>query len=41
MTFVINQDGVLQQKDLGTATPQTAAAMTEFNPDQSWTPAQQ
>jgi Protein of unknown function (DUF2950) len=41
MTFVIDQDGVLLQKDLGTATPQTAAAMTEFNPDQSWTPAQQ
>ena len=41
MTFLINQDGVLLQKDLGTATTQTAAAMTEFNPDQSWTQAQQ
>jgi hypothetical protein len=41
MTFIINQDGVLLQKDLGTATTQTAAAMTEFNPDQSWTPARQ
>ena len=41
MTFIINQDGVLLQKDLGTDTAQTAAAMTEFNPDQSWTPAQQ
>ena len=40
MTFIINQDGVLLQKDLGTATAQTAAAMTEFNPDQSWTSAQ-
>jgi len=41
MTFIINQDGVLLQKDLGTTTAQTAAAMTEFNPDQSWTQAQQ
>jgi hypothetical protein len=39
MTFIINQDGVLLQKDLGTATAQTAAAMTEFNPDPSWTQA--
>jgi hypothetical protein len=41
MTFIINQDGVLLQKDLGSATAQTAAAMTEFDPDPSWTPAQQ
>jgi Protein of unknown function (DUF2950) len=41
MTFIINQDGMLLQKDLGTATAQTAAAMTEFNPDPSWTPVQQ
>jgi hypothetical protein len=41
MTFVINQDGVLLQKDLGSATNQTAAAMTEYDPDPSWTPAQQ
>ena len=41
MTFIINQDGVLLQKDFGTATPQTAAAMTEFNPDSSWTVARQ
>jgi hypothetical protein len=41
MTFIINQDGVLLQKDLGSATTQTAAAMTEFDPDPSWTAAQQ
>ena len=41
MTFMINQDGVLLQKDLGSPTTQTAAAMTEFDPDPSWTPAQQ
>jgi hypothetical protein len=36
MTFIINQDGVLLQKDLGKATKETATAMTEFDPDQSW-----
>jgi hypothetical protein len=41
MTFMINQEGVLLQKDLGTATTQTAAAMSEFDPDPSWTIAQQ
>jgi Protein of unknown function (DUF2950) len=41
MTFIINQDGVLLQKDLGAATTQMAAAMTEFDPDPSWSPAQQ
>jgi len=38
MTFIINQDGVLLQKDLGKATTETAKAMTEFNPDPSWSP---
>ena len=41
MTFIINRDGVLLQKDLGPDTAQTAAAMTEFDPDSSWSPAQQ
>ena len=41
MTFIMNQDGVLLQKDLGKATTQTASAMTEFNPDGSWTIAQE
>jgi hypothetical protein len=41
MTFIINQDGPLLQKDLGGATTQTAVAMTEFDPDPSWSPAQQ
>ncbi len=36
MTFIINQDGVLLQKDLGKTTSETAAAMTEFDPDASW-----
>ena len=36
MTFMINQDGVLLQKDLGKNTSQVALAMTEFDPDTGW-----
>ena len=36
MTFIVNQDGVIYQKDLGDATPTAAAAIATFNPDQSW-----
>ncbi len=36
MTFMVNQDGVLLQKDLGTHTTEIATAMTEFDPDASW-----
>jgi len=36
MTFIINQDGVLFQKDLGTTTADAANAMSEFDPDASW-----
>jgi len=41
MTFVINQDGVLLQKDLGKTTTETATAMTEFDPDTSWSQVQE
>ncbi len=36
MTFIINQDGVVYQKDLGEKTEEIAKAMTEFNPDSTW-----
>jgi hypothetical protein len=36
MTFIVNQDGVLLQKDLGKTTAETATAMSAFDPDQSW-----
>lgn len=36
MTFLINQDGVLLQKDLGKDTAQLATAMSEFDPDIGW-----
>ena len=41
MTFIINQDGVLLQKDLGTTTTETATAMSEFDPDSSWSQVQE
>lgn len=41
MTFMINQDGVLFQKDLGKSTAETAAAISQFDPDASWTPVGQ
>lgn len=41
MTFIINQDGVLLQKDLGKKTAETATAMSEFDPDPGWRPVEQ
>ncbi len=39
MTFIVNQDGTVYQKDLGPKTPHLAIAMERFNPDRSWTVA--
>jgi len=36
MTFIVNQDGVVYQKDLGPQTAELAAAMQEYNPDATW-----
>ena len=36
MTFVVNHNGTIWQKDLGTQTAQLAERMTSFNPDQTW-----
>ena len=41
MTFMINQDGVLLEKDLGTNTNQAVSAMTEFDPDADWSIVEQ
>jgi hypothetical protein len=41
MTFMMNQDGVLLQKDLGKTTTETATAMSEFDPDDSWSVVEQ
>lgn len=36
-SFIINQNGVVYQKDLGKTTMENAMAVTEFNPDTTWT----
>jgi hypothetical protein len=36
MTFVVDQDGVVFQKDLGTGTAAAAASITRFDPDLTW-----
>jgi hypothetical protein len=38
MTFVVNQDGKIYQKDLGPKTESLAAGIKSFNPDKSWAP---
>jgi hypothetical protein len=39
MTFVVNQDGVVYQKNLGPDTSTIAEQLDAFDPDDSWTPA--
>jgi hypothetical protein len=41
MTFIVNSDGVVYQKDLGTKTEALAKAMKEYNPNAGWQKAQQ
>jgi hypothetical protein len=36
MTFLVNQEGVVYQKDLGRNTARKAVAMKEYDPDKSW-----
>jgi Protein of unknown function (DUF2950) len=36
MTFVVNQEGRVYEKNLGARTPEIAGAMTEYNPDSTW-----
>ena len=36
MTFIVNQDGVVREKDLGPGTDAAARKMTAYNPDSSW-----
>jgi len=41
MTFIVNQGGVIYQKDLGKDTVRIATEMTLFDPDNSWKKAEQ
>ena len=36
MTFIIDKDGTVYQKDLGEKTADVAVAMTEYNPGEGW-----
>lgn len=41
MTFIVNHDGKVFQKDLGKNTAATAKGMKEYNPDNTWTVVKQ
>jgi hypothetical protein len=36
MTFVVNHDGIVYEKDLGRDTVKSAQAMKLYNPDRTW-----
>jgi hypothetical protein len=40
MSFLVNQDGVVLQKDLGADTAAIAKSITAFDPDSTWEPVQ-
>jgi len=40
MTFVVNQDAVVYEKDLGPETDAAARAITRYDPDDTWRPVQ-
>jgi hypothetical protein len=39
MTFIVSQDGIVFEKDLGQDTETLAAQLSEYNPDNTWSPA--
>ena len=38
MTFLVGEQGVVFQKDLGAGTADAAKAITTYDPDRSWEP---
>jgi hypothetical protein len=40
MTFVVNRNGIVYEKDLGPTTSEMAGAMMLYNPDQTWSRAE-
>jgi hypothetical protein len=36
MTFIVSQNGIVHQKDLGPSTEKIANAMPEYDPDSTW-----
>jgi len=41
MTFVVNEQGIVFQKNLGKATARIAEEMTRYDPDDSWDPVEE
>ena len=41
MTFIVDEDGVVYEKDLGKKTDVLAKAMTEYNPNSTWQKAEE
>ena len=41
MTFIVSQGGVVYQKDLGMKTGALGRSMQEYNPDSSWSKAEE
>jgi hypothetical protein len=40
MTFIVNADGIVHEKDLGPDTASAASAITRYDPDATWRPVQ-
>jgi len=40
MTFIVNQDGKVYQRNLAEKTDEIAKSMKEYNPDSNWMPVQ-
>jgi hypothetical protein len=36
MTFIVNQDGIVYEKDLGPETAKRAPTITRYDPDSTW-----
>jgi DUF2950 family protein len=36
MTFIVNKDGIAQEKDLGPETPDVVTRLTRYDPDRTW-----
>ena len=36
MTFIVNQDGIVYQKDLGPNAAELARNLTAYDPDNTW-----
>jgi hypothetical protein len=41
MSFIVNGDGTVFERDLGSGTAQVAAATKAFNPEPGWVPVKQ